>query len=81
MTLQEVLKALEEYAPLELSDKLVQKMGGYDNSGIIAQVKGDITGIVFTLDLTDISVHKAIETGANLFCPNKLCKPRVIAQA
>ena len=66
MTLQEVLKTLEEYAPLELSDKLVKKMGGYDNSGIIAQVKGDITGIVFTLDLTDISVQKAIETGANL---------------
>ncbi|MBQ3235187.1 MAG: Nif3-like dinuclear metal center hexameric protein [Clostridia bacterium] len=66
MTINEVLKALEEYAPLELSDKLVNAMGGYDNSGIIAEVKGEITGIVFTLDLTDTSVAKAVEAGANL---------------
>lgn len=66
MNVNEVLKTLEEYAPLELSDKLVALMGGYDNSGIIAQVSGDITGIVFTLDLTDASVQKAVETGCNL---------------
>lgn len=66
MNINEVLKTLEEYAPLELSDKLVKEMGGYDNSGIIAEVKGEITGIVFTLDLTDLSVAKAVSLGANL---------------
>lgn len=66
MTIYEVLKVLEEYAPLNLSDKLVEQIGGYDNVGIIADMDEEITGIVFTLDLTDESVTKAIETGANL---------------
>ncbi len=66
MTIHEVLNKLEEYAPLSLSDKLVEQIGGYDNVGIIADVEGDITGVVFTLDLTDESVTKAIEMGANL---------------
>ncbi|MBO7213952.1 MAG: Nif3-like dinuclear metal center hexameric protein [Clostridia bacterium] len=66
MNVKEVLKTLEEYAPLDLSDKLVEIIGGYDNCGVIAEIKGEITGIVFSLDLTDSSVDKAIETGANL---------------
>ena len=66
MKINEALKILEEYAPLSLSDGLVKLIGGYDNVGIIAQVEGDIKGILFTLDLTDESIDKAIETGANL---------------
>ncbi len=66
MKINEVLKTLERYAPLELSDKLVKQIGGYDNVGIIAQVEGEIKGIVFTLDLTDESIDRALEMGANL---------------
>lgn len=66
MKINEVLKTLERYAPLELSDKLVKQIGGFDNVGIIAQVEGDITGIVFTLDLTDESIDRALDMGANL---------------
>lgn len=66
MTINEVLNSLVEYAPLELSSKLVENIGGYDNIGIIAETKGDVTGVVFTLDLTDASIQKAIDIGANL---------------
>ncbi len=66
MKINEVLKVLEEYAPLELSSRLVEKLDGYDNVGILADVEGDIKSIVFTLDLTDESITKAIEIGANL---------------
>ncbi|MBE5743382.1 MAG: Nif3-like dinuclear metal center hexameric protein [Clostridiales bacterium] len=66
MKINEVLRKLEKYAPLELSDRLIKQIGGYDNVGIIAQIEGEITGIVFTLDLTDKSIDKALETGANL---------------
>lgn len=66
MKINEVLKTLDNYAPLKLSDELIKQIGGYDNVGIIADVEGDITGIVFTLDLTDESIDKAKEIGANL---------------
>ncbi len=66
MKINEVLKTLECYAPLELSDKLIKQVGGFDNVGIIAGVQGEITGILFTLDLTEESIDKAKEIGANL---------------
>jgi dinuclear metal center YbgI/SA1388 family protein len=66
MNVYEVFKVLNDYAPLNLSDDILKFIGGDDNSGIIAPTKGEITGVVFTLDLTIASVEKAKEIGANL---------------
>ena len=66
MNLYGVFEVLNGYAPLNLSDDILKFIGGDDNSGIIAPIKGEITGIVFTLDLTHASVEKAKEIGANL---------------
>ena len=66
MNYREVFEKLCEYAPIELSDKLVALENGYDNSGIIVGNTGDIEKILFCLDLTGESVKAAIEKGVNL---------------
>lgn len=66
MNIHDVYALIDGYAPFSLSDKLVQTEGGYDNSGIIAETSEDITGILFTLDLTTSSVERAKEEGCNL---------------
>ncbi len=66
MKINDFLKLLENYAPLQYSKIFCEKYGAYDNSGIIVDTKADITGVVFTLDLTKKAVDLAIEKGANL---------------
>ena len=66
MKIQNVFSVLDEIAPLELSYDFQKMIDGYDNSGILASADGDITGIVFTLDLTDACVEFAINNGCNL---------------
>ena len=66
MTIETVFSTIEKYAPLKLSSDFQAMINGYDNSGIIAGVKGDIKGVLFTLDLTLESVRKAIDNNCNL---------------
>ncbi len=66
MKINDVYKMLDDYAPFGLSDKLVAAEGGYDNSGIINSVDGDITGILFALDLSVPAVERAKAEGCNL---------------
>ena len=66
MKINEFLKLLENYAPLEYSHEFCTKYGAYDNSGIIVNTDSDISGVVFTLDLTRGAVDLAVEKGANL---------------
>ncbi|MBO5926164.1 MAG: Nif3-like dinuclear metal center hexameric protein [Clostridia bacterium] len=66
MKINEVLKILNEYAPLKLSSEYVNKFNAYDNSGIIVDTQSEITGIVFSLDLTKKAIDVAIKNGANL---------------
>lgn len=66
MKINEVFKILNEYAPIDLSNKFVEKINGYDNSGIIVDTTDDITGVIFTLDLTKNSVDLAIKNNCNL---------------
>ncbi len=66
MKINEIFNILNEYAPVELSDKFCMAINGFDNSGIIAHVSDDITGVMFSLDLTAYAVEKAIEKGCNL---------------
>ena len=66
MTIETVFSIIDEYAPFQLSSDFQAMINGYDNSGIIAGVKGDINGVLFTLDLTFESVQNAIENNCNL---------------
>ncbi len=66
MKLNGFFELLEKFAPVSISNEFVKLIDGYDNSGIIAPICEDLTGVVFTLDLTNKSVETAIESGANL---------------
>ncbi len=66
MKLSEIYEIADKIAPKALSDELCQKYGFYDNSGILVDVGEDVTGIVFSLDLSDGAIALAMERGANL---------------
>ena len=67
MKLTEILHMLErEVAPVALSDAFCKKYGMYDNSGIIIDCGKDISGALFSLDLSSKAVAAAIEKGFNL---------------
>lgn len=67
MKLTEILHILErEVAPVALSDDFCKKYGMYDNSGIIINCGNEITGVVFSLDLSSKAINIAIEKGYNL---------------
>lgn len=66
MKLNEILKKLEEVAPVTLSDEFCKKYCMYDNSGIIIDCKQDINGVVFSLDLSDRAITEATNRGYNL---------------
>lgn len=66
MKLNEVLKKLEEVAPVALSDDFCKKYSMYDNSGIIIDCGEEITGAVFSLDLSSKTVKEALSLGYNL---------------
>ena len=66
MKLTDILKILEEVAPVALSDEFCKKYGMYDNSGIIVDCKKDINGAVFSLDLSKNASRSAKEKGYNL---------------
>ena len=62
--LKDFLSFLEQYAPLSLSYKMIEK-GSYDNSGIIVDNGKVVQKVLFSLDLTCDSVKKACELGAD----------------
>ncbi len=68
MKIGEFYSILCEYAPIELSDKLCEVESGYDNSGVIIgfDENKELSGVLFTLDLSDGAVKKAIENNCNL---------------
>ena len=66
MQLNEVYKIADELAPKAISDEACQKYGYYDNSGILVDTGEDVKGILFSLDLSDKAIDKALEVGANL---------------
>lgn len=66
MTLTEILKKLEEIAPVALSDEFCRKYRLYDNSGIIIDCKSDISGALFSLDLSHKAIKEAEKGGFNL---------------
>ena len=57
--LDEFLAILEEFAPLEYSQKMIEK-GAYDNSGIILKSHDKIEKVLFSLDL-NLDVYNRAE--------------------
>lgn len=67
MKCEDVLKILgERVAPVALSDRFCKAYGLYDNSGIIINLNKEITGAVFSLDLSEAAVDMAVKLGYNL---------------
>ena len=66
MKITDVFKILDNYAPLDYSAEFCKKYGAYDNSGIIVNNSSDITGVVFSLDLTVNAINEAEKRGCNL---------------
>ena len=58
------IKALEKYAPLNLS-KLMIDHGHYDNSGEIIKCCDQVEKVLFSLDLSNSSIERAIELGVD----------------
>lgn len=66
MKLSEIYKIADGIAPKRLSDEYCRLYGAYDNSGVLVDTGDEITGVLFTLDLSDGAITKAREIGANL---------------
>lgn len=67
MNVEEVLHILEErIAPVALSDAFCAKYKLYDNSGIIINCGGQVTGALFSLDFSEAAVKEAVKRGYNL---------------
>ena len=66
MKLSEIYKIADAIAPKRLSDEYCRSAGAYDNSGLLVEACEDVTGILFTLDLTNAAIDKAIANGINL---------------
>ena len=66
MKLSEIYKIADAIAPKRLSDEYCRTAGAYDNSGLLVEACEDVTGILFTLDLTNAAIDKAIANGINL---------------
>ena len=67
MKLSEAFKIIEDNAaPVALSDELCSKYGHYDNSGIMLENSGEITGALFSLDFTPDAAAEAVKRGCNL---------------
>lgn len=67
MRVEEVFKLLEtRVAPVKLSDDFCAKFKTYDNSGIVINCGNEVTGALFSLDLSEAAVNRASELGYNL---------------
>lgn len=66
MTAESLFKFLEEnVAPVKVSNDFCARFKTYDNSGIIINCGKEISGVLFTLDLSLAAVEKAKELGYN----------------
>ena len=61
MKIREIIRALEDFAPLALQD-------GFDNAGLQIGLTEDVdaTGVLLSLDVTEEVVDEAIERGCNM---------------
>lgn len=66
MRLKAIYDIVDELAPFSLSREYCEKFGAHDNSGIILDCGGEITDILFSLDLSVASAAEAEKMGAQL---------------
>lgn len=66
MKLSEIYEIANSVAPKGLSDEYCKTYGAYDNSGILVDADEEIKGAVFSLDLSQEAIEKAISLKANL---------------
>ena len=66
MKLSKIYEIANEIAPKALSDEYCKSYGAYDNSGLLVEACEEVNGVVFSLDLTDGAIDKALEMGAEL---------------
>lgn len=66
MKLCEFYKIANGFAPKTLSDEYCEKYGAYDNSGVLVDAGEEITGVLFSLDLTFGAIEAALAQKANL---------------
>lgn len=66
MKLSEVFDVLQSVAPVALSNEFCAKCDMYDNSGYIIDFGGEVTGALFSLDLSLGAVEQAKRLGYNL---------------
>ena len=65
MKLKDVFQILEKEYPLAISLQFANRLSIHDNSGILVNFDDEIRQILFTLDLTDAAVEKAIQNDVN----------------
>ena len=59
MTVRDFYKILDEIAPKRISDEYCAAYDGYDNSGVLVDTGKDVTGVLFSLDLSLEAIEKA----------------------
>ncbi len=64
LKLKDFMSVIDEIAPLSISYKMIEK-GDYDNSGLIVECKEEINKILFSLDLSNETLKKAVELGCD----------------
>lgn len=65
--LKNAFEAIERVcAPVALSDELCARYNHYDNSGVLVENEGEITGVLFSLDFTPAAAEEAVKRGCNL---------------
>ena len=66
MRLSDFYKVADELAPKSLSDEFCAKWHGYDNSGILVNTGEEVRSAIFSLDLSDAVIEKAIAYNVKL---------------
>ena len=61
MKLNDFYQIADEIAPKALSDEFCKQVNGYDNSGILVDTGDEINAVLFSLDLSNSAIEKAID--------------------
>ncbi|MBQ9734801.1 MAG: Nif3-like dinuclear metal center hexameric protein [Clostridia bacterium] len=64
LKLNEFMSVIDNIAPLSISCKMIEQ-GDYDNSGVIVKCSEEVNKILFSLDLSNESIDKALELGCD----------------
>ena len=62
---RDVYKIVDSLAPFALSKEYCAMTGGYDNSGLLLDCNEEVTGVLFSLDLSKRAIQEARRVGAN----------------